>query len=160
MDVPMRRKEKQLAQDDSASVLQSGEYGVLSISRGDAAPYGVPLSYVYLNGAVYIHCAREGYKLDLMAANPRVSFCVVGRTTLLPERFTTAYESVLLSGTAQGVSGAEKEDALRALIAKYAPSHQPEGDAYIAKAAAKTEVVKISIDCITGKASPARTHGP
>jgi nitroimidazol reductase NimA-like FMN-containing flavoprotein (pyridoxamine 5'-phosphate oxidase superfamily) len=150
----MRREEKRLSPHDALDILIKGEYGVLSISGMHSAPYCVPLSYVYHSGALFFHCAMEGHKLDLIDRNPNVSFCVVGRTRVQQEKFTTAYESAVAFGVARRVDSPEKEDALRALIAKYSPGYESEGEAYIKKAASKTCVIKITIQEISGKASP------
>ena len=45
--------------------------------------YTVPLNFVLLGDSLYFHCATEGRKLDVLAANPAVSACIVGRADLL-----------------------------------------------------------------------------
>lgn len=153
---PMRRGEKQVSAEEAEQILRQGEYGVLSLCSGNGVPYGVPLSYAYHDGSIYVHCAMEGHKLDCIREQPAVSFCVVGKTAISPERFTTAYESVIVFGTAHIIEDDEKETALLALVKKYAPGHVESGKAYVGRKAHKTCVVKIAIKYMTGKASPAR----
>ncbi len=75
------------------TVLQNAEYGVLSMASLDGEPYGVPLNYCVVDGAIYFHCAGEGKKLDILSQNNSVSFCSIGATKLLPEQFALNYES-------------------------------------------------------------------
>lgn len=60
----MRRKRQALAPEACADILAQESHGVLALA-GDDFPYAVPLSYVYADGALYFHCAREGLKLEL-----------------------------------------------------------------------------------------------
>jgi nitroimidazol reductase NimA-like FMN-containing flavoprotein (pyridoxamine 5'-phosphate oxidase superfamily) len=61
-------------------------------------PHGIPLNFAFVNNRIYFHCAPAGKKVDLLASNPQVSFCVVGRTQVLPEQFGTRSESVIATG--------------------------------------------------------------
>jgi len=148
----MRRKDKAMQDGDIIGLLQNGEYGVLSTVDGNDQPYGVPLNYVLMNNCIYFHCALEGHKLDNLALNHKVSFCVVGRTNLLPAEFSTEFESVIVFGRASVIEGEERYQALNALIEKYSPDFVSEGGVYIEKFDSRTRVVKIEIKRMTGKA--------
>ena len=76
---------------------------------------------------------------------------MVGDYKILQERFSTVYESVVIFGNAEKVSGEEKVNSLKELIYKYSPNFIEEGMTYIDKAVEKTEVVKINIERMTGK---------
>ncbi len=148
----MRRKDRAMGRREAEELLAGGEYGVLSTVDDDGLPYGVPLSYAYRDDTLYFHSALSGHKLDNILANPRVSFCVVGRTRVLQAKFSTEYESVIAFGTASQVTGEEKDEALRLLVEKYSPDFVEDGLAYIRKDGRITRVVKVSIDRISGKA--------
>jgi len=148
----MRRKDKAMQDGAIINLLQNGEYGVLSTVGGNEQPYGVPLNYVLMNNCIYFHCALEGHKLDNLALNHKVSFCVVGRTNLLPAEFSTEFESVIVFGRASVIEGEERYQALNALIEKYSPEFVSEGSAYIEKFDSRTHVVRIEIAKMTGKA--------
>jgi hypothetical protein len=148
----MRRKDKAMQDGAIIGLLQNGEYGVLSTVDGNEQPYGVPLNYVLMNNCIYFHCALEGHKLDNLVANPKVSFCVVGRTKVLPAEFSTEFESVIVFGRASVIEGEERYQALNALIEKYSPEFVSEGSAYIEKFDSQTNVVRIEIQQMTGKA--------
>ncbi len=147
----MRRKDRELAAEEAETILESGEYGVLSTVSEDGYAYGVPLSYTYIDNAIYIHCAKEGQKLNNIIYNNKVSFTVVGKTCVLPDIFSTNYESTIVFGTAKEVFDNEKHKGLLGLIKKYSPDHIQEGEEYIDKASAHTKVIKIEIEHISGK---------
>lgn len=135
------------------ALLKRGEYGILSTSDKGNRPYGIPVNYVLMEECIFFHCATEGQKLENITANHGVSFCVVGKTELIPEKFSTRYESVVVSGNADVVEDeVTKKKALRALVAKYAPDHIAAGDAYIDKLKDQTTVVRVEIESLAGKA--------
>ena len=147
----MRRVDRQMTEAEAKELLERGEFGILATVDSTGQPYGVPLNYVYFNDAVYFHCALIGKKLNDIAANPQVCFTVVGNTQVLPDKFATNYESVMVFGAAAIVEAAEKEAALEAIIQKYSAAFIEAGRAYIEKFRAATHVVKISAAHITGK---------
>jgi nitroimidazol reductase NimA-like FMN-containing flavoprotein (pyridoxamine 5'-phosphate oxidase superfamily) len=147
----MRKSNREVFGQDIESILNRGEYGVLGTVGDNGYPYTVPLSYVFLNDAIYFHCAFEGHKLDNIKYNPKVSFNVVASTKLQPGKFTTGFESATAFGAASFVEGEEKVEVLTALIDKYSPEFKEEGLKYIARAAGATCIVKIQIDRLTGK---------
>lgn len=149
----MRNKERQIPEAEALSILEKGEYGVLSMVTAQNEPYSVPVNYCMVDSDIYFHCAVAGFKLDCLLENPSVNFCVVGETRIHPDKFTTKYESCLVSGSAAEVFDNEKEAALKALIKKYSAGYESEGDEYIQKAGHKTKVIKIVPQSITGKAS-------
>lgn len=148
----MRRSERKLTEDETKDILATGEYGVISTVGEDGYPYGVPVNYVYTNGKIYFHCAiGAGHKLDNIKNCDKVCFTVVGKTELLPEQFSTKYESVIAFGTAKEVV-TEKQQVLEKLIEKYAPEYIEPGAQYISSAIDKTGIIEIEIENITGKA--------
>jgi Pyridoxamine 5'-phosphate oxidase len=81
----MRRKDREISEEEALHLLAKGEYGVLSTVGPDGSPYGVPLSYIYREGEIYFHSAIEGRKVEHLCAGALASFCVVGATEILPE---------------------------------------------------------------------------
>ena len=148
----MRRSDRGIQQEQAEILLEKGLYGILSTAGENGYAYGVPLNYAKIGSNIYFHSAREGHKLDNIRHNNRVSFCIVGDTRSIPEKFSYGYESVIVFGTASEVEGDEKQEALTALIRKYAPDYFEKGLAYIKKDMDSTIVVKISVETITGKA--------
>lgn len=148
----MRRTDREIPRLEAEEILASGAYGVLSTVGEDGQPYGVPVSYTYRNNCIYFHCAAVGHKIENIQANPRVSFCVVGNTRVMPAERTVKYESAIAFGVASEVQGPEKDDALLALLEKYSAEYIEEGNIVITKSGKTTTVIKIEIDTISGKA--------
>jgi nitroimidazol reductase NimA-like FMN-containing flavoprotein (pyridoxamine 5'-phosphate oxidase superfamily) len=149
----LRKKDKKLDFSSAEKILKNGEYGILSTSDKQSTPYGIPLSYVYNNNSVFFHCAIEGHKIENIKFNPKVCFSVVGKTKVLPSRFTTDYESVVIFGKAYEIEGEEKIKALRLLSEKYSSGYEKEGEEEIRKHGAAAKVIKIDINHMSGKAS-------
>jgi len=152
MPRPVRRKDREIAVDEARGLLATCAYGVLASVGEDGRPYAIPLHYVLAGDCLYFHCARAGQKLDNIRANPAVSFCVVGETTVLPGKFATEYESAVAFGTATEIGAGEKQEALVRIIEKYSPDCIAEGMKYLAGKFEQTVVVRIDIDHLTGKA--------
>jgi len=148
----IRRKDREITSIEAVKILDSAEYGILSTVGKDGQPYGVPLSYVHRNSSIYFHCALIGQKLDNITDNPRVSFCVVGKTKVLPDKFATEYESAVAFGIASEVYGNERYNALVWLLEKYCPDFIEVGKQYIDLKDKATKVIKIEISHISGKA--------
>ena len=148
----VRRGDREIGTPEARELLAGCEYGVLSTVGADGQPYGVPLSYACKGDSIYFHCALSGHKLENIESNPRVSFCVVGRTKVLPEKFATEYESAVAFGTASELSGAERSEALLLLLEKYSPEFKAEGEKYIDQKDQAMKVYKIDIEHLSGKA--------
>ena len=148
----MRRKDRLLTDTETFSILENGEYGVLSTVSFKNEPYGVPINFCLINKCIYFHCALDGTKIKNIKNNRKVSFCVVGKTEILPDKFGTRYESCIVQGLATESLGEEKQLALEGLINKYSKSFKAEGLKYIEKLGDKTNVFKVSIESISGKA--------
>lgn len=94
----MRRNKQALCQEECEQVLRRATSGVLSLISLDGFPYGVPLSYALVDGVIVFHGALEGQKIDCIRRDNRASFCVVDADDVIPEKYTTAYRSVIVKG--------------------------------------------------------------
>lgn len=114
-------------------------------------PYGVPLSYAYDGAKIYFHCAADvGHKIENMNFSNKACFTGVGITQVLPDKFTTNYESAVVFGT---VSPAEdKLAALKKIREKYSPDFEMEGKRYAKASVMKAAVYELTIMKLTGKA--------
>jgi len=149
----MRRAGQLLEGKECIAILERNTAGVLSLLGDGGYPYGVPLSYVWQDGAVYFHCAKEGHKLDAIQNSPKASFCVIDQDQVVPEKYTTFFRSVIAFGCVQVLEDAqETQKALYALGKRYAPGETEERLAEeIEKSISRTTVVKLTIEHITGK---------
>lgn len=149
----MRRKDRELSEKEARQILDRGEYGILS-TMGKEYPYAVPVNYVVDDRCIYIHGTKEsGQKTDNIRRNSKVCFTVVGRAEVLPSAFSERYESVVVLGRAELISGAAKEKALMAFLEKYSAEFMEDGVKYLHAAIDSTAVYRIRIEQITGKKS-------
>lgn len=148
----MRRKDRAISEAEAWELLNKAEYGILSTVSRDGRPYGVPLNFCVIENSLYFHHAVEGHLVENITGNPSVSFCVVGDTELMPEKFGTLYESVILFGNIEEVFDTQKQAGLEGLVAKYSSDFTEEGKEYIEKLWDRTRVFKIAITVISGKA--------
>jgi nitroimidazol reductase NimA-like FMN-containing flavoprotein (pyridoxamine 5'-phosphate oxidase superfamily) len=75
----MRRIEKEISNKrDIVEILKSRKFVVISMCRRNE-PYIVTLSYGYdeNKNALYIHCAKEGQKIDFLNSNPLICGTVI-----------------------------------------------------------------------------------
>lgn len=154
MFAEIRRKDRKAADEQTEAVLKNGEYGILSTVGSDGYPYGIPVNYAYEDGRINFHCAKGvGKKLENIRQNDKVCFTVVGRTQVLPEQFSTNYESTVVFGRARELTEPEeKRVALEKLIVKYSPEFQEAGHRYIERSGAATGVYEIVVEHMSGKA--------
>ena len=149
---PMRRANQALSDEVVRHILETEKRGVLSLLGDDGYPYGVPLDFVLRGDTIYFHSAKEGHKLDAIAACDKASFCVLSRGEL-DERDGWSYfwNSVIAFGRMRVVTDpSEKEQALRALGQKYFPTAD-EVERELQKDGARVACLALSIEHITGK---------
>jgi len=149
----MRRTDRAMSEADAYKLIEKETLGVLSTACAQGIPYGVPLNYCFTreDNAIFFHCALKGRKVDDMRANPHVSFTVLGKHRIIPEKLTTYYESVIVSGRASFVTD-EDDKALRfdQLCSHLTPGIEwrRDGSCRFLKAVA---IVRIDIESISGK---------
>ena len=151
--VEMRRKDRRMPEEFAWEVVDKCEYAFLAMTAENGEPYGLPVTIVRNGSCVYFHSAMEGRKVGCLRKAPRVCLTCVGNTKVLPEQYTTLFESAVAFGTAEEITEeAEKIEALRLLCLRYAPGHMDRFDKSIAASLKRTAIWKITIDEISGKA--------
>ena len=106
---------------------------------------------IYLNGKIYFHCAKVGHKLDALASDDRVSFCVMDEGFRKNEEWALNIKSIVIFGCVKKIdSSQEKEEIVRQIGLKYYPT--VEGvEEEIKKAGAHVQILELSIYHMTGK---------
>lgn len=121
----MRRNDREITElQEILSIVNDCKVIRLAMQDEDGLPYIIPLNFGYRleNGVFtfYCHSAREGRKLDLLRRDPRVAFEMDCRGELQSADHACAYgyyyASVIGRGTAEEIEGAEKLEALSALM--------------------------------------------
>ena len=97
-------------------------------------PQIIPMNFVFLNDAIYMHSHVRGEKLDNISRNNKVGFEADRELEFLPSYFEdphnasladTLYISIVIKGTALLVSDREEKTlALNGLMEKYQPEGQ------------------------------------
>ncbi len=149
MTIPMRRKEHQRTDEAFFSqVLKQADVLYVAFST-EAAPYVLPLNHVYVEGKIYMHCALEGRKIDCIKQNPQVGFTAATDVSIVPEKATTWFKSVVGVGCMRIVEeDEEKIFALSALTQRFKAHCQTPTPP---KSLARTAVLCLEIESMCGK---------
>jgi nitroimidazol reductase NimA-like FMN-containing flavoprotein (pyridoxamine 5'-phosphate oxidase superfamily) len=123
-------------------LLKQCRVGRLGTIGADGSPMIKPLNFVYLDGDIYFHSAREGEKMDDIRREERVCFEIdlpVGyaRTDASPCQAGYRYRSVIAKGRALVVEDRET---------RFAPS--------------RLSWKSISPKAVTGRSPKTRLHSP
>ena len=126
---------------------------MVEAGKNQEGGYGIPLNYVWDGDKyIYFHCAPMGHKLECIDANPGVSFCLVGKTNVISNKFTTAYQSVVIKGEIKrGLLDDEKMKAIELILDKYSPNDKEVGLKYAEKSFHRTEILRLENSSISGK---------
>jgi nitroimidazol reductase NimA-like FMN-containing flavoprotein (pyridoxamine 5'-phosphate oxidase superfamily) len=147
-----------------SSFLSSVLIGYLGLAD-DNEPYVVPLNFVWWNGAIYVHGAEEGRKVEMLKKNSRVCFTVSEHFGTMvhpvPAKTDTSYMSVMLFGKATIVSDIDEATmAMQQLLDKYVPGYfssplsKHHVESYRSSMGSRTVVIKIIPDMMTAKEKP------
>jgi len=114
--------------------LNDEHVGRISSIDVNGFPQIIPMNFVFLNDAIYMHSHVKGEKLDNISHNDKVGFEADRELEFLPSYFEdphnaaladTLYISVVIKGVASFVADREEKTlALNGLMEKY----QPEGN--------------------------------
>ena len=154
----MRRADREITDtEEILAILQECNVCHLGMALGNS-PYIVPLNYGYTcqDGRISIifHSAKEGRKIDMLAANPRVCFQVdCGHSLVTGDRacsYGYAYRSVIGFGTVAVV----EEEAEKAACLNILMKHQTGEDrefSFDDSTLRETAVFRLPLEEITGK---------
>lgn len=118
------RKKQALPMEKIIEILDTEKRGVLSVIGDDGYPYGVPMNYWYNkeNGYLYFHSGKKGHKVEALAANNKVSFCVYDSGYKNEGEWALNISSVIVFGRVHIVEN--HEDAMKIckeMSLKYTP---------------------------------------
>ena len=149
----MRRKRQQMPESEAVAILERGSHGVLAVLGDGGYPYAVPISYVYEDGKIYMHCAKSGHKLDAVRACEEASFCVVDQDEVVQAEFTSHYRSAIAFGRIREITDdAEKRRMVSLLARKYCPDlPQAEHDKAMERDWAPLNMLELTIEHLTAK---------
>jgi len=135
------------------SILNKADVCRIAVSENDI-PYIIPVNFGYKDDCLYIHCAPEGKKIEILKKNNHICFEVdIDHEFIESDRpchFSMKYRSVIGFGEAFIIeSSEEKKEALDIIVGHYTGgSHEYPED--IVK---YVTVIRVDIDNMTGKQS-------
>jgi len=107
----------------------------------------LPFNHVWLDGHIYIHCALEGRKIDVLRRDGRVGFSTAVDVCIIREKSTTHFRSLCGTGRVSEVTDTEeKRRALDAISLRFdARCPRPTPDA----ALARVNILRIDVESLT-----------
>lgn len=140
-----KANEFQLDAEQSLSVLESRDIGILSTMNEDGTPYAVPVNYIFVNGKIYIRTSPHGQKISNIIRDPECSFAVFDAEGY-NSKGKVDFESVSVKGKARLITDNKEEmEILRDVANKYKKSENG-----LEKEASALIVIEIVIEKITG----------
>lgn len=148
---PLRRFRQAAAEEECLNILQTAQRGVLSVIGENGYPYGLPINFIFYQGKIYFHCAKEGHKLDAIRKNDKVCFTVLSEPERKEGEWWYCFTSVIVFGHIQIVEDpAVAGTMLRSLGAKYFPAgYDIESD--LQKNGPQALILALTPDHISGK---------
>lgn len=149
----IRRKAQALPKEEIEKILRENADGVLALTDADGWPYAVPINYFYEDGCLFMHCGKEGHRMDCLAHDTRASFCVVGANAINQPHLATDYKSVICFGRCVPVEDeAERKALVAELCRRLAPETSDEAvEKEYALFAKHLVILKMKIEHVTGK---------
>ncbi|MBQ2297216.1 MAG: pyridoxamine 5'-phosphate oxidase family protein [Ruminiclostridium sp.] len=153
MERKMHKIARQMPDAEARELFEKGHHGILALNGDEGYPYAVPVNYVYLNEKIYIHSAKVGYKMDALQKDSKCCFSAILSSEILPKQVTAAFESIIATGKVNLVEDeAERRTAMETFVHRFCVDAIDEGMAFLEKALAKTAVLRIDVEQLTGKA--------
>lgn len=133
-------------------LLRDCEYAVVTTIDENGLPYSIPISQVVVDDKIYFHTSNKGTLKKIVGNGNGVSIVAVGKTELVPEKFTTSYESAIATGKIEVIEDKdEKLAALKAICEKYALSNMDHFETAIENAFERTAIFKINVQKISSR---------
>ncbi len=153
----MRKADKEITDRDELHRILDEALVVHVGMIDDGQPYVVPLNFARAGDDLLVHCAAEGRKLRCLRHDPRICVEVARLIEVAGGAaacgWSCRYESVIGFGTASVVDDERaRSQALQTIMAKYSGRADWE---FAAATMARTVVVRLRLDTLTGKHAPA-----
>lgn len=154
----MRRKDREIT--DSVrirDILDEAKIMHLGLNDSDC-PYVVPLHYGYemADGmpVFYMHCAKEGHKLDLIRKDPNVCVQIDCGMKLIPAgenacKYGAAFASVIGRGRAEIIEAPEEKAAALAILMRHQTGLEFD---FTEEMTAAVSVIKVTLTELSAKA--------
>lgn len=147
----LTRKKQQLTLNECKEILKNEVRGVLAVNGDDGYPYALPINFYFNeeNNKIYFHSGKVGHKLDAIAKNNKVSFCVYDKGYHKDGHWSLNIKSVIIFGHIYIVN--EWKDDLIVAFSKRFTDDAEYIYSEIEKFKSNTEVLCLEIEHMTGK---------
>jgi hypothetical protein len=151
----MRRSDKEIrGKKEMEKIIRSVNVCRVGFVDGNK-PYVLPFNFGYSKGAIYIHCAMDGKKLDLIRKNSNV-FVEIDTDNAVaaasdPCNYGFRYRSVLSPGKASVITGEKEKVRALGVIMRHITG-MSFGKFNISKVAS-IRIIKVVLTGMTGKKS-------
>ena len=153
----MRRTDREVTDNRQIqSIIEQAKVVHIGMIDNDR-PYVVPMQYgfVFADGqlTLYVHCAEEGRKLDIIKRNPRVFIELETEAAIIsggdiPCKYGSEYASVMGDGTAVFVEDVKEKILGLQLLMKTQTGRDFEITEQMTK---QVTVLRIDVPCVTAK---------
>ena len=133
-------------------ILKSSYTGIL-VTCHDEEPYAVPINHAYVDGKLYFHCGTTGRKLDMIRANPRISY-VVNRYYGDPKHHIEGvrchgdWESVIAYGNARIIDDPDElRGTFSTFMSYYSPTYFEPGE----NSVNTTRIIIVDVESMTAR---------
>ena len=125
--------------------------GVLAVNGDNGYPYALPINFYFdeENNKIYFHSGKVGHKLDAIAKNNKVSFCVYDKGYHKDGHWSLNIKSVIVFGHIYTVD--EWKDDLIVAFSKRFTDDTEYIYSEIEKFKSNTVLLCLNIEHITGK---------
>jgi hypothetical protein len=153
----MRKRDKAIEDIRDKGQMEEiiGQCSICHVGMVDGdRPYVLAFNFGYHDGAIYLHCAQEGKKLEVLRRNPKV--CVefntghelFARKARIACTWRWRYRSVLAHGKAELIEDYNRKvDALNVLMGNYTEMDF----AYAKPAVNNVMIIRIAVEEMSGR---------
>ncbi|MDP4094705.1 MAG: pyridoxamine 5'-phosphate oxidase family protein [Bacillota bacterium] len=151
----MRKADKEIKElTEIEAILNRADVCRLALCN-DGVPYIIPMNFAYNSGSLYVHCARQGKKLDIIRQNNNVCFEADEAVEIVKAdsacNWGAYYRSVVGLGKISFIDSDEDiRKALDLIMLKYSGTDKHE---YSRSSLDRIFVLRIDITEMTGKRS-------
>ena len=147
----MRRFNQQLPEEKCLEILKNEPRGVLAVLGDEGYPYAVPVNFLYRNGKIFIHGAKEGHTIDSVRGYEKASFCVIDKGEKQEGDWALWFNSVICFGRIRVMEDQDEVIAMSRELCTRFPATQEEIEGMVKRSGPRTAGLELIIEHMTGK---------
>ncbi len=149
----MRRFRQQISGEECIRILREEKRGILSVHGEDGYPYGIPMNHWYNpeDGKLYFHGAKTGHKIDAIAKDNRVSYCVHDAGYRKEGEWALNISSVVVFGRISLITDEEKAKMICENLCRKFTDDEEYIQKELQNALPRVQCLELTIDHMTGK---------